>query len=253
MTPAGPAPAVQLDDVHVRFGARTALAGVNLTVWPGECVGLVGPSGAGKSTLLRIINGTAAPTSGRVVVAGSDVSALSAGGLRRLRTGIGTVHQQLDLVPPLRVVHNVNAARLGSWSAFRSLWSLVRPQGVSEVAAALERVGIGARIFDRTDELSGGQQQRVALARILVQDPMLVLADEPVSSLDPALARQALSELSGVARERGRTLLISLHDPAMATAFCDRLVGLRDGRISFDVAASMATPDLFDQLYGSPS
>jgi phosphonate transport system ATP-binding protein len=249
MIPAGPVPAVSLHDVHVRFGANVALTAVSLMVWPGECVGLVGPSGAGKSTLLRVINGMTEPTAGRAVVLGSDLTALNRRELRRLRTHIGTVHQALDLVQSIRVVHNVNAARLGQWSSVRSLWSLLRPQGVPEVAAALDRMGIAPRIFDRTDELSGGQQQRVALARILIQDPALVLADEPVSSLDPALARQAMSELCGVTKDSGRTLIISLHDPVLAMTFCDRLVGLREGQVVLDLEASAATPDLFDELY----
>jgi phosphonate transport system ATP-binding protein len=241
---------VVLDDVTVRFGRTTALRGVCLQVGGGERVGVLGPSGAGKSTLLALLNGTVAATEGTVRVLGQRPDLLSAKALRRLRARIGTVSQSLDLVGPLRVVHNVNAGRLAQWSLPRAAWSLLRPQGVDLAVAALGRVGIADRVFDRCDELSGGQQQRVAMARLLVQDAELLLADEPVSSLDPGLAAHVLGLLVGLADE-GATLLASLHDPALAVRFCDRLVGLRDGRVQLDVAASELPPGALDELYAA--
>ena len=182
-------------------------------------------------------------------VCGVALQELRGRALRRLRARIGTIHQQLHLVDRLRVVHNVNAGRLGRWSRRRAWWSLLRPQGVEEVAQALERVGIGDKLEERTDRLSGGEQQRVALARVLVQDPAVVLADEPVSSLDPARGREVLELLCTVAATPQRALLVSLHAPELATGFCDRVVGLRAGRVVFDVPAGQVTAAMTAELY----
>ncbi|MGY1687185.1 MULTISPECIES: phosphonate ABC transporter ATP-binding protein [unclassified Geodermatophilus] len=223
---------------------------MDLTVGPGERVAVVGASGAGKSTLLAVANGAVPPSSGTVEVLGQDPAALRGRALRRLRARVGTVHQHLELVGPLRVVHNVNAGRLGGWPAARAAWSLLRPQGLPEVLAALERVGLADRVFDRTGALSGGQRQRVAVARLLVQDPELVLADEPASALDPALSGRVLELLGGPA-SRGGALLAALHDPALALRCCDRVVGLAAGRVVLDVrAASLSVRDLAD-FYGA--
>jgi phosphonate transport system ATP-binding protein len=213
---------------------------------------VIGPSGAGKSTLLGVLNGAVAPGAGSVEVLGADPAALSGRALRRLRARVGTVHQRLELVGPLRVVHNVNAGRLGTWPAHRAAWSLLRPQGVAEVAAALELVGLGERIWERTDRLSGGQQQRVAVARVLLQRPDLLLADEPASALDPALADRTLTLLTASAAERGGTLVASLHDPALALRHCDRVVGLVRGRVVLDAPASALTLADLAAFYGVP-
>ncbi len=229
----------------MRFGTATALDGVDLVVGRGERVAVVGASGAGKSTLLAVANGAVPPSAGSVEVLGRDPAALRGRALRRLRARVGTVHQHLELVGPLRVVHNVNAGRLGSWPAARAAWSLVRPQGVPEVVAALERVGLADRVYDRTDTLSGGQRQRVALARLLVQGPELVLADEPASALDPVLADRALRLLAGLAADRAGALVTALHDPGLALRHCDRVVGLAAGRVVLDApAAALSAPDL---------
>jgi phosphonate transport system ATP-binding protein len=247
-----PLPAVRLEGVCVSYGGVPALRDVSLVVSVGERVALLGPSGAGKSTLLGLLNGTVVPDAGTVTVLGEQPAALGPARLRALRTRIGTVPQRLDLVGPLRVVHNVNAGRLARWSLGRALWSLVRPQGLPEVLAALERVGLADRVHDRCEDLSGGQQQRVALARLLVQDPELLLTDEPVSSLDPALAAQVLDLLSGLAAD-GRTLLTSLHDPVLAARTCDRLVGLREGRVVLDLPAPAVATGTLDALYRTAS
>ena len=228
----------------VRFGTATALDSVDLTVGPGERVAVVGASGAGKSTLLGVANGAVPPSAGSVEVLGQDPAVRRGRDLRRLRARVGTVHQHLELAGPLRVVHNVNAGRLGSWPAARAAWSLVRPQGVPEVVAALERVGLADRVFDRTDALSGGQRQRVAVARLLVQRPDLVLADEPASALDPVLTERVLALLAGPAAQGG-ALLAALHDPAMALRHCDRVVGLVACRVVLDApVAALSAADL---------
>ncbi len=230
-------------------GAAPALAGVDLDICAGEHVALVGPSGAGKSTLLALCNGMLRPSAGRVEVLGVDLGAASRAQRRAVRPRVGTIHQQLHLVGPLRVVHNVNAGRLGRWGTLRSLASLVRPLGTAEVADALRRVGIEEMLDRRTDRLSGGEQQRVALARILVQDPDLILADEPVSSLDPARSEEVMALLTRVVADRRRTLLVSLHDFEIARRRCQRMVGLRDGRIVFDLPADQVGDAARDELY----
>ncbi len=181
----------------------------------------------------------------------ADPSARSGRAGRRLRARIGTVHQQLELVGSLRVVHNVNAGRLGTWSAARAAWSLLRPQGVPDAVAALDRVGLADRVFERTERLSGGQRQRVAIARLLVQQPDLVLADEPASALDPVLADRALALLGEPARSRGGALVAALHDAGLVRRHCDRVVGLAEGRVVLDRPVAALTATDLAEFYGA--
>lgn len=206
---------------------------VSFSVRPGERVAVIGPSGAGKSTLLALCNSTAAASEGTVRFEGDEIRDNDTW-RRRHGPAIGTIPQQLNLSGPLRVVHNVNAARLAKWSTRRALWSLVRPSGRSEVRDVLRRVGIEDAIDVRTDVLSGGEQQRVAIARVLLQDPRLILADEPTASLDPTRALDVMQLLADIAQERDRALLVSQHDVELALTTCDRVIGLREGRVVFD-------------------
>lgn len=240
---------VSLRGVRVVFDGHPALDGFDLEIVAGQRVALVGPSGAGKTTVLRLCSAGVVPTVGAVQVLGQDLATASDAELRDLRRRIGTVYQQLHLVGPLRVVHNVNGGRLGAWGTGRALRSLVRPVDVDLARGALARVGIADKLFERTDRLSGGEQQRVALARVLVQGPELLLADEPVSSLDPARAEEVMDVLAEAAGDGGRTLLVSLHDFTLARRRCDRVVGMRAGRVVFDRAASDVTDDLGAALY----
>jgi phosphonate transport system ATP-binding protein len=240
---------VALSGVSVCYDGHPALSGVTLTVRAGERVALVGPSGAGKSTLLRLCTGAVRPRTGEVEVLGRSLAPLGAGGLVAVRRRIGTIHQRLHLVGRLRVVHNVNAGHLGRWSSWQALSSLVRPREVESARTALARTGIGDKLFTRTDRLSGGEQQRVALARVLVQDPDLVLADEPVASLDPARADEVMHLLCDTVAGPARTLLVSLHDFDLAVRRCDRVVGLREGRVVFDLPACDVDDSLRDDLY----
>lgn len=242
-------PVVALEHVSVTFGSVTALDDVSLRVHAGERVALVGPSGAGKSTLLGLCRASVAPTQGQVTVQGVPLEGLQGRELRRVRATIGMVHQHLHLVGRLRVVHNVNAGLLGMWTRRRALWSLIRPRGVDHAREALARVGIADKLHERTDRLSGGEQQRVALARVLVQDPALVLADEPIASLDPARAREVMELLRDVGAGDDRALLVSLHAFELARAHCDRVVGLREGRVVFDVQAAEVTDAMASALY----
>jgi phosphonate transport system ATP-binding protein len=241
----------RLKGATVLFRGATALSDVDLSIDAGERVALLGPSGAGKTTLLRLLNGTLRPTRGEVLVNGEGLSALSDRALRRLRSRIGFVHQDLNLVGNLRVSQNVLSGRLGRQSLLGSLKTLLLPSR-AELARAhelLERVGIPEKLFERTDLLSGGQQQRVAIARTLMQDPLALLAAEPVSSVDPARARDAVGLLARICEESGITLVMSLHNLELAREFFPRLVGLRDGRAAFDRATEELTAEEFAALY----
>lgn len=247
---------LELQQVSLRYAtdrrnasARPALDDVTVRVGAGERVAVVGPSGAGKSTVLALANTSLAPTSGSVRVFGEDPRTLAAGELRALRVRVGTVHQQLHLAGPLRVVHNVNAGHLGRWSPWRAAASLLRPARIDEARRALESLGIGDKLWERTDNLSGGERQRVAIARVLVQDPDLVLADEPISALDPTRGREVLDALCTIAATGGRSLLVSLHAFDLALEYFDRVIGLRAGRVVFDRPPAGISADDAEALY----
>ncbi len=241
------APVIELRGVGRRFGGHDALHGVQLTVRPGERVALLGASGAGKSTLISLLNGSLTATEGEVRVFGEDLAVLSSGRLRSVQRRVGTITQRLDLIEQVRVLHNVNAGRLGSWSLGRAMASLVWPRPDEGVRSALSRVGMEWALHERTERLSGGERQRVAVARLLVQSPGLILADEPVSSLDPARAAETLDLLRAPAEEA--TLVVSLHQPELAREHCTRAVGLREGRLVFDVPIAELADDLLADLY----
>lgn len=237
----------RLNGVTLEYSAVRALHEVDLEVVSGEMVGLVGPSGAGKTSLLTLLAAGVRPTRGSVHVDGRDLAELSPRELRRTRTRLGFVHQDHRLVPNLRVSQNVVAGRLGRLSLLGTLRQVLLPPAstLEEVHALLERVGIEEKLFARSDRLSGGQRQRVAIARALYQEPGGLLADEPVASVDPARAEDTLDLLTSLSRERGLTLVVSLHDFALARQFFPRLVGLRDGRVAFDrPTAEVRAPDV---------
>jgi phosphonate transport system ATP-binding protein len=228
--------AVRLEGVARRYPNGAGVHPLSLTIVPGETVALVGPSGAGKTTLLNLIAGIVPPDSGRVVLHGFPLDELAPG--RELARLVGIVHQQFDLVPQLSVRANVLAGRLGEWGLARSLLSLVVPQDAGLAKQALARVGLLERWNERTSRLSGGEQQRVALARLLVQNPRIILADEPVASLDPARAEDLLALLTGITASEGKTLIASLHSIALARRFFGRIIALRNGVVQFDRPSS---------------
>lgn len=242
-------PIFELRQVSQQFDRFSALTDLNLQIDPGERVALVGSSGAGKSTLLRLLNGTLFASQGEVWALGYALKQLNGRQLRRVQRQIGTIYQQFHLVDNLSVIHNVNAGQLGRWSFWKAALSLIYPLEVETAAQALHRVGIPEKLYARTDRLSGGQQQRVAIARVLVQNPMVILADEPVSSLDPELSRDIMALLKELVQETGKTLVVSLHSIELAKAYCDRVIGLREGRILFDTTANELTDDRIAELY----
>lgn len=243
-------PALRLRGVGHRYGSHQALHDVDLTVQAGERVAVLGTSGAGKSTLLALLNGSLTPTAGTVEVFGENPAILPAARLRLLQQRIGTVSQHLALIEQVRVLHNVNAGRLGQWSTPRALASLVWPRSLDVVRDALARVDLDWALHERTERLSGGERQRVAIARLLVQQPELVVADEPVSSLDPVRAARTLVLL--VSSPTVRTLIVSLHQPLLAREHCARVVGLRDGQIVLDGPVAEVTDAALHTLYALP-
>jgi len=225
---------LQIRDLVVRYDSRhTVLRGISLSAKRAERVAILGPSGSGKTTLFRAVNGFAKAASGTIHVNGIDVGAARGRALRELRSSIGVISQRHDLVDGLSVHQNVMAGALGRWSAWRALRFLVCPlkEELDQAASALSRVGLEHKLRSRTSGLSGGEHQRVAIARSLVQRPILMLADEPVASLDPALSEHILALLCGLAEENQVTLLCSLHQPHLAQRFFSRIVELNAGEI----------------------
>lgn len=226
--------AVAFEGVTKRFGHTLALDDVSFAVEPGEMVVLLGLSGSGKSTLLRHVDALHEPTDGRVLALGTDVGQGRGARLRDLRRRIGFVFQQFHLVGRLSVLENVCTGALARLRGPR-LGLVSYPKSVRlEAMAQLERVGLEPQVFQRTDTLSGGQQQRVAVARALMQRPEILLADEPVASLDPESSAQVMRLIRDIAVERNLTVLCSLHQVELALAWADRVVGLRSGRVVLD-------------------
>lgn len=242
-------PIFELKNVTKKFGNFPSLIDINLQIKAGDRVALVGSSGAGKSTLISLLNGTLLPTTGEVWVLGRNISGLRPKLLRQIQRQIGTIYQQFHLVDNLRVIHNVNAGHLGRWSFLKAALSLIHPLEVATAAQALLQVGIAEKLYERTDRLSGGQQQRVAIARVLVQNPTAILADEPISSLDPERSREIMDILRQLSQETGKTLVTSIHTIEFARSHFQRIIGLKQGRIFFDLAAEDLSDKMIEELY----
>jgi len=234
-------------------GLTRSLDDLSLGVHPGERLALIGRSGAGKTTLFRLLNGMLRPTSGTLHFDGRNVGAMSGRELRAMRRRIGMVYQQHHLVPSLSALDNTLCGRLGYWSVWRTLRAALKPSRAETEWAmhALEAVGLADKRAARADELSGGQQQRLAIARALMQDPEVILADEPVASLDPGLAESIATLLVKVADESRprRTLIVTLHTVELALRHFPRVVGVNAGRIAFDVPVAEVSRDALDILY----
>lgn len=240
-----------LDDVGLTHAnGFVALAGIRLSAAQGESIALIGPSGAGKTSLLTAIGTAHLPSSGRMQVLGQDLpTAPSARQLKALRSLIGTVHQSAPIALRQRVVTAVLAGRLGQWPLWKALASLAYPQDIAGAREALARVQLEDKLFARCDQLSGGQLQRVGIARVLYQQARLILADEPVSALDPALSLATVQLLVQEAAARQATLVASLHAVDLALSCFARIVGIRDGRIAFDLPAAQVSQAQLQALY----
>jgi phosphonate transport system ATP-binding protein len=239
----------QLGLVHPN--GHRALNHVSLVLAAGARVAVIGPSGAGKTSLLRLAAAALRPSEGRIEALGANPWQLSASGLKRLRARVGLIHQAAPIPPRLRVVTAVLAGRLGAWSLRRGLASLVYPADIVGAREVLARLDLSDRLFERCDRLSGGQLQRVGIARVLYQAPELLLADEPVSALDPALADLALSQLVAQSESSGATLVASLHAVDLALKWFPRIVGMRAGEVVFDAATASVTPQMLHELYAT--
>jgi phosphonate transport system ATP-binding protein len=243
--------AFELDAVTCRYDDLVAIDCVSLSVENNERLAIIGPSGSGKTTLLKTLNTIRAPQDGTVSVFGNDVAGFRAAPLRRLRSRIALIPQHLGLVPNLSVIQNVILGKGGRRGTLRSLRDILLPTktDVLTIHQILERVGIEEKIYTRTDRLSGGQQQRVAIARALFQDPEVILADEPVSSVDPARARDTIKLLTELSADKGFTLCVSLHNADLALEFFPRIIGLRTGQITFDAAPDSLESETLKALY----
>jgi phosphonate transport system ATP-binding protein len=230
-------------------GGVRALDDVSLEVRHGEFVVLIGLSGSGKSTLLRCINRLIEPTSGRILLDDEDITAARGADLRKIRRGIGMIFQQFNLVKRSTVLTNVLTGRLGYVSQWQSLAMHFGEEDYRRALGNLERVGLRERVHQRADRLSGGQQQRVAIARALMQEPKIMLADEPVASLDPATSHSVLKYLQQINRE-GMTVICSLHFLSLARTYGTRVIALKAGRLMFDGLPSEIDEHRFQAIYG---
>ncbi len=234
----------------VYANGTVGMRNLNLRIEPGEFVVIVGSSGAGKSTLLRTINGLNPLSSGSVLVGGVPVPQREGAELRRLRARIGMIFQDFRLIKRLSVLANVLVGRLAHVPAWRALLNLWPAQDRAIAYAALQRVGIAEKVWEKASQLSGGQQQRVGIARALAQEPAILLADEPVASLDPITSRQVLDDLVRINRELGITTLVNLHFLDLAKEYGQRIIGLRQGELVYDGRADAVTDADFQRIYG---
>ncbi|WP_312904905.1 phosphonate ABC transporter ATP-binding protein [Stutzerimonas nitrititolerans] len=245
-------PAFRLSGVgHTHASGQAALSGIDIQAAQGERIAIIGPSGAGKTTLLRLLATGLKPDSGQLSLLGEQPWGEGSFRLRKLRARIGLVHQAPPLPPRQRVVTAVLAGRLGHWSLPTSLLSLIYPLDRSGAAEALARLDLADKLYVRCDQLSGGQLQRVGIARMLYQQPELILADEPVSAMDPVLSDHTLGLLNQEAQRRNATLVASLHAVDLALAHFPRIIGLRAGQILFDKPAEALRPEELTALYAN--
>lgn len=237
----------KLTNITKTFGGKVALSSLSLDIKKGEIVALIGPSGAGKTTLLNILTTNLMADEGTLLIDGVSWKNYSNG--KKLAKKMGIIRQQFDLVGQLPVIHNVLAGRLVDWGFIKSMASLIIPQEKKVAIKALERVGLKDKVYQKTSSLSGGEQQRVAMARLLVQHPEAVLADEPISSLDPARSEDIIKMLIQLVKEENQTLVTTLHTVEYARKYFDRIIGLREGKIFFDLPSKEVTDNHLKELY----
>ncbi|MEM9797354.1 MAG: phosphonate ABC transporter ATP-binding protein [Pseudomonadota bacterium] len=242
-----------IDALTKRFGPATAVDAVTVEIPRPTMIGVIGKSGAGKSTLLRMLNLLERPSDGAIRFEGRDVTALRGRGARGWQADCAMVFQQFNLVPRMDVVSNVLHGTLNRTGTLRALFALWPRRDVHRAIDILARLGIEDHAAKRADALSGGQQQRVAIARALMQDPKIILADEPIASLDPLNAQVVMDSLRAIHEEDGRTVICNLHTLDTARRYCDRLIGMRDGRVVFDGTPAQLTTGVARDIYGAGS
>ena len=242
---------IKFEHVDKVYGNGThALKDVNLEIEQGEFVAVIGLSGAGKSTLIRTVNKMIDITGGKISVDDVDVASLKGKDLRKFRRKIGMVFQSFNLVSRTTVINNVLSARVADMSFFRTLFGLFSREDKTQALESLDKVGILDKAYIRADQLSGGQQQRVALARTLAQNPRIILADEPVASLDPVMADVVMEDFKRINKEMNITIVINIHHVDLALQYADRIVGIRGGEIVFDGPAKGISRDDLKFIYG---
>ncbi|MAP13653.1 MAG: phosphonate ABC transporter ATP-binding protein [Oceanibulbus sp.] len=242
-----------ISELTKTFGANTAVARANLQVDKPQMIGIIGRSGAGKSTLLRMLNRLTDSSSGQILFQGRDVTALRGAARRGWQAECAMIFQQFNLVPRMDVVSNVLHGTLNRRSTLSSIFNLYPDADIIRAIEILDRLGIAQHAPKRAEALSGGQQQRVAIARALMQNPQIILADEPIASLDPMNAQVVMQSLRRIHEEDGRMVIANLHTLDTARRYCDRVVGMRDGKIVFDGTPEQLTTSMAREIYGADS
>jgi phosphonate transport system ATP-binding protein len=241
---------LKIDKVSRRFGNKVAVDRIDVEIPEGQMVGVIGRSGAGKSTLLRMINRLTDPTDGRIQFRGTDVTGLKGAELRAWRNQCAMIFQQFNLVPRIDVLTNVLLGRLNKRSTLLSVLNMFSHAERLDAVRALDQLDIAQTALQRAGTLSGGQQQRVAIARALMQDPRIILADEPIASLDPRNAQIVMDSLKSINERQGITVVTNLHTLDTARAYCNRIIGMRAGKVVFDGKASELTQAAAREIYG---
>ncbi|TCL01122.1 phosphonate transport system ATP-binding protein [Shimia isoporae] len=242
---------LRIEDLTKSFGPNVAVDAANIEVNQPAMIGIIGRSGAGKSTLLRMLNCLTEATSGQIVFDGREITALKGAEKRRWQSACAMIFQQFNLVPRMDVVSNVLHGTLNKRSTMATMFNLFPQEDIHRAIDILDRLGIAEHGPKRAEALSGGQQQRVAIARALMQDPKIILADEPIASLDPMNAQVVMQSLRQIHEEDGRMVIANLHTLDTARRYCDRVIGMRDGRIVFDGTPEQLTTGVARDIYGA--
>lgn len=237
----------KVNKVTKSYGDRLILDGVSFAIESGQRVAIMGPSGVGKTSLIGILSARDFPDSGEVSLLGKSINELTS--RRELSAKVGVIHQQYDLVPNLSVIQNVLAGNLGRWSFVTSVMSLFVPRERDKALEAIGKVGLLGHEYKKASYLSGGEQQRVAIARVLVQDPDIVLADEPIASLDPRLAEEVIGLFMSLVATENKTVIASMHSVELTIKFFDRVLGIRNGQIYFDLQADRLNDRIVSDLF----
>jgi phosphonate transport system ATP-binding protein len=242
---------LKVNELRVRYSAKSKeiLKGISFEVEENDFFAIIGPSGAGKSTLIRCINRLVEPNSGEIYFNGNEITGISNHQLRIVRRDIGMIFQEFNLIDRMSVMDNVLSGRLGYTGNFRSLFKIFPRKEIEKVLNLLDRVGLSDQADKRADELSGGQRQRVGIARALIQGPKLLLVDEPTSALDPKISREIMGLIKEMATELNVPCLCNIHDVQLATEFCNKIIGIKDGVKMFDGTTESLNKEKLDEIY----